>query len=435
MSVYCFFFLLSFDFCIFKFILVLFMLTFICFLASRRSEPVGSFMGDLSFVSAGESTREESSFSRLHNNGLYLVLNSVQNSTRKTYSVGVRAWFKFCSMVNCDPLLNHEPKGFVSVFGFKEDLLLDFIGYYFLDKKFRPTTISTYLSAIKFMLKTSGVDISFFSSPVVSAARTGMCVLFRQNVLKAEERTMPVTVDFIVHAFSLFGKGGQPQRQVIVVAMVLAFSCLFRSCEYLGKFRVRGRDILFEFQVIGSANIFVPAFDRSLSTFSRDDLCGVLIHNEAAKNDPEGEGYRFHYPRQVSSVDVAFDIVEILFDWAIEARLFENDPFLSYRKQWSLSYSTFQKAIKVVALSLGLDPNRYSTHSLRIGGATVMAAAGLPDYVIQLIGRWKSLAFLTYIRSNLSMFTKALSVLSNPNLFTVSHLMRVNSGMKVLRRV
>ncbi len=100
---------------------------------------------------------------------------------------------------------------------------------------------------------------------------------------------------------------------------------------------------------------------------------------------------------------------------------------------WVLSYSTFQKAIKTVAISLGLDPSRYSSHSLRIGGASVMAAAGLPDYVIQLIGRWKSLAFLTYIRSNLSMFTKALSVLSNPDLFTISHLMGVNSGSKLLR--
>ena len=116
------------------------------------------------------------------------------------------------------------------------------------------------------------------------------------------------------------------------------------------------------------------------------------------------------------------------------ARLAAGDPFLSFRRQWNLSYSTLQKAIKRVAVFLGLDPNLYSTHSLRIGGATVMAAAGLPDYIIQLIGRWKSLAFLTYIRSNLAMFTKAFSVLTNPSLFAVSHLMQANSGMKLSRR-
>jgi len=155
----------------------------------------------------------------------------------------------------------------------------------------------------------------------------------------------------------------------------------------LVKFYVRGRDVFFEFRVLDSVNIFVSACDVNLSRYSKSCLCGVLIHNEAAKNDPEGEGYRFHYPRQVISDDVAFDFVEILFDWAVDARLTAGDPFLSYRKQWGLSYTTFQKAIRVVATHLGLDPNRYSTHSLRIGGATVMAAAGLPDYVIQLIGR------------------------------------------------
>ena len=403
-------------------------------LESDRSRVVGPFNRDPSFVPAIIGSREESSLSRLHNNGLFLVFNSVQRSTRKTYDVGVRAWFSFCAMIKCDPFLNLQPSGFSSVFGFKEDVLLEFMGHYFLDKKFRPTTISTYLAAIKFLLKTSGVDISFFSAPVVSAARTGMCVLFRQSVLKSDERKMPITVDFIVSAFSLYGNYGQPQRRVVVVAMVLAFTCLFRSCEYLGKFKVRGRDIVFEFRVFGSGNIFVSSCDGALLSYSRSNLCGVLIHNEAAKNDPEGEGYRFHYPRQVSSADVAFDIVEILFDWAVEARLSAKDPFLSYRQQWVLSYSTFQKAIKEVAVHLGLDPTLYSTHSLRIGGATVMAAAGLPDYVIQLIGRWKSLAFLTYIRYNLSMFTKALSVLSNPNLFTMSHVMQTNSGMQLSRR-
>ncbi len=387
----------------------------------------------ISFVPASAGSDKEFSIPRLHNNGLFLVLNSVQSSTRKTYSVGVHAWFNFCSLVKCDPLLRCAPSGFSCVFGFREDLLLDFMGYYCLDLKYRPTTISTYLAAIKFMLKTSGVDISFFSSPVVSAARTGMCMLFRQNVLKADERTMPVTVDFIVSAISIFGSVNQPQRQVVVVAMVLAFTCLFRSCEYLGKYRVKARDILFEFRVCGSANIFVSASDSNLISFSRDNVCGVLINNEAAKNDPEGEGYRFHYPRQMSSVEVAFDIVEILFDWAVCARLSSGDPFVSYRKKWVLSYSTFQKAIKHVARKLGLDERRYSTHSLRIGGATLLAAAGLPDYIIQLIGRWKSLAFLQYIRSNESMFSKALSVLSNPNLFTISHLIRVNSGTKVFR--
>ena len=44
----------------------------------------------------------------------------------------------------------------------------------------------------------------------------------------------------------------------------------------------------------------------------------------------------------------------------------------------------------------GLDPHRISSHSLRIGGATSMAAAGMSEYEIKLMGGWKSDVFLEY---------------------------------------
>jgi hypothetical protein len=66
----------------------------------------------------------------------------------------------------------------------------------------------------------------------------------------------------------------------------------------------------------------------------------------------------------------------------VGARVRPLDPFLSYRQSWALSYSRFNAAIKSVAASLRLIPKRYSTHSLRIGGASVLAAAGLQDYFI-----------------------------------------------------
>ena len=54
--------------------------------------------------------------------------------------------------------------------------------------------------------------------------------------------------------------------------------------------------------------------------------------------------------------------------------------------------SLFQQAIKRIAVKMGLDSSLFSTHSFRIRGASLLAAANVPDYVIQRIGRWKSLA-------------------------------------------
>lgn len=47
----------------------------------------------------------------------------------------------------------------------------------------------------------------------------------------------------------------------------------------------------------------------------------------------------------------------------------------------------------------GLDPRRYSGHSLRAGGATDLFTAGTPYPVIKKAGRWKSDAALQYFRA------------------------------------
>ena len=39
---------------------------------------------------------------------------------------------------------------------------------------------------------------------------------------------------------------------------------------------------------------------------------------------------------------------------------------------------------------IGLDPSCYGTHSLRSGGASCVANAGLPDRIYQQHGRWRS---------------------------------------------
>ena len=68
---------------------------------------------------------------------------------------------------------------------------------------------------------------------------------------------------------------------------------------------------------------------------------------------------------------------------------------------------------------MGLDPTKFRTHSLRIGGASMLAAAGVPDYVIQTQGRWKSLAFLEYIRVAKRSFDATLAAICNTDGLTV----------------
>ena len=47
----------------------------------------------------------------------------------------------------------------------------------------------------------------------------------------------------------------------------------------------------------------------------------------------------------------------------------------------------------------GIQSSNYTGHSFRSGAATAAANAGVEDSVIQMLGRWNSPAFLTYIRT------------------------------------
>ena len=64
----------------------------------------------------------------------------------------------------------------------------------------------------------------------------------------------------------------------------------------------------------------------------------------------------------------------------------------------SLTVDQVRIEVKTLMSSLGLDPARFGAHSLRIGGATAAAAAGVPPSVIRVMGCWNSDIFEIYTR-------------------------------------
>ena len=64
-----------------------------------------------------------------------------------------------------------------------------------------------------------------------------------------------------------------------------------------------------------------------------------------------------------------------------------------------LSHTCFGVGMAIAIPAIPLPPPLYSSHSLRIGAATEAATVGLPNWLIQQAGRWKSSAYERYIRS------------------------------------
>ena len=59
--------------------------------------------------------------------------------------------------------------------------------------------------------------------------------------------------------------------------------------------------------------------------------------------------------------------------------------------------------------NLGFTSEEIGTHSIRSGGAMAMCLAKLDVYMVKIIGRWKSDAFMKYIRKQIQQFTSGIS--------------------------
>ena len=56
------------------------------------------------------------------------------------------------------------------------------------------------------------------------------------------------------------------------------------------------------------------------------------------------------------------------------------------------------RLVKLVARAAGVDPAPFSSHSLRIGGATAALAAGMSPLTIRIMGRWDSDVYRVYCK-------------------------------------
>lgn len=73
-------------------------------------------------------------------------------------------------------------------------------------------------------------------------------------------------------------------------------------------------------------------------------------------------------------------------------------PLFLFHNGTPLTRARFLHALRSLLTAAEYKAAKYNTHSFRIGAATAAALAGYTDSQIRTLGRWRSSAFLTYIR-------------------------------------
>lgn len=275
-------------------------------------------------------------------------------NSQRSYSSGVVRFLKFCQMYGLDPMDASEVN------------LLRFIAY-LSSQGLLARTIKVYLSGVRSWLLLSGSSQLLVYTPRV---KLSLKSIERDN--PPPVRVAPLTIS-ILSKFTFYLLPSFDNIMLMAVYSLAYYACL-RSAEYCWD------ENLSQGLSIGDVE-FTDISPPSVRLTVRSSK--TLIHG----------------------FSVVLGCTGILFCPVCLLRAFcrlrhggKQAPLFVYADGRPLTYRRLVVSLKLGLTRMGLNPNLYSSHSFRAGSATDAASLGASAHYIQSLGRWRSAAYLAYLR-------------------------------------
>ena len=162
---------------------------------------------------------------------------------------------------------------------------------------------------------------------------------------------------------------------------------------------------------------FLRASEFASSSFTwqhihlSDDRYTILI--EQSKTDPFHRGHIVN----VHATGTSTCPVRTLRLYAeATTPLHDDEPVFKGGKFSPLDRQHLTSSIRYLQKNTQYSHQQYSRHSFRSGAATTAAAAGIPEWLIKILGRWRSNAYQVYIDSSPAMLQSIPSLLARANI-------------------
>ena len=242
-------------------------------------------------------------------------------------------------------------------------------------------SIQVYLSAIRFYQINSGLpDPDLHSFSLLSYVLRGIHRLIPSS---SRRHRLPLTADIMRLLFETWSHspvGNRYDTDMLWAACCTGFFGFMRAGEFTcPSWRAFTADMLCH---------------QDVSVDSRDNPSIVSIHLRRSKTDPFGAGVTIHLGRTHQPICPVAALLAYLAQ-----RGCRPGPLFLCQNGSPLSRHRLMRHVRVVLDLHGIDSSNFTGHSFRIGAATTAALAGLEDSSIQALGRWRSAAFLRYIRT------------------------------------
>lgn len=283
-----------------------------------------------------------------------LLTSGYAPNSRRSYSTGYNRYIRFCSIYSIDPLDLCEVN------------LLRFIAH-LAASGLVLATIKVYISGVRSWFVLTGLPIPLLYTPRVKLALRSI-----DRDSPPASRVLPLTIAVLSKVFLyLFPTH---DNLMYISALSLAYYACLRSAEYCF-------DPLLSQGLLAADIQFLLDPSRSISLRVRASK--TLIHG---------------FSVVLGCSRVRFCTVCLLRTYLRASRPPPHRVLFMLSDGSPLTYVLLSRFIKSLVAKMGLDPSRYSPHSLRAGSATDAASNGAPAHFIQALGRWRSQAYLSYLR-------------------------------------
>lgn len=252
---------------------------------------------------------------------------------------------------------------------FTTDNVVNFIAY-LRHKRLSPATVATYLSAISYLCK-----IKVITDPTDNFIVKTVMNSYRKLTPPGVTR-LPITLP-ILHKMicALPHVITKTRTQILYTSMyLLAFYALLRLGEITTGSNYNSANIL------GVHQIEISDTQLTLSFFHYKHSDGTA-HKLIIKHCAD------------TSVCPVWNMRRYL-----QIRGKANGPLFTHDGLAPIDRCEFVDLIKLTLSFIGLEYGRYTSHSFRIGAACWLADQNVSDTSIRHAGRWRSSAFLKYIK-------------------------------------
>ena len=315
---------------------------------------------------------------------------SLAPTTLSSYRSAANCYLAFCSQFNLHPL----PLSQSSVVSFVVYLAETGVSY---------ASLRTYLSGIRFLQISNGLaDPCLSAYPMLEYVIRG---IRRSPKTPSRPPRLPITPDILQLLFASWSR--TPRDDNYDTTMLWAACCVgFFGFMRAGEFTCSS----------------LQAFDHSklcpqdIAVDSHHNPTMVTIHLRHSKTDPFGAGLTIYLGRTGHPICPVSALLSYM-----SLRGQHPGPLFLFRDGSCLSKQRLLSRINKALASQGVDSAHITGHSFRIGAATTAARLGLEDSLIQTLGRWRSSAFLRYLRTPGQVLASTSARLLDPHPLSGQH--------------